>query len=63
MAVPKRKISKARGNSRYANWKLTTPNLVECPECKTLIKSHTVCPNCGYYNGKQVVEIQDKNND
>ena len=42
MAVPKRKMSKARRDSRRANWKLTVPGLVECPEC-------------GYYNGKQVI--------
>ena len=31
MAVPKRKMSKARRDSRRANWKLTVPGLVECP--------------------------------
>lgn len=60
MAVPKSKISKSRGNSRYANWKLSTPNLVECPQCKTLIKSHVVCPKCGYYDGAQVVTVSEK---
>ena len=60
MAVPKGKISKARGNSRYANWKLSTPNLVECPQCKARIKSHTVCPECGYYKGAQVVSANEK---
>ena len=33
MAVPKRKMSKARRDSRRANWKLTVPGLVECPQC------------------------------
>ncbi|MEG1646981.1 MAG: 50S ribosomal protein L32, partial [Clostridia bacterium] len=33
MALPKSKISKARKHSRSANWKLTTPNLTECPKC------------------------------
>jgi large subunit ribosomal protein L32 len=55
MAVPKRRISKAKGNSRFANWKLTAPNLIECPQCHELIESHTVCPECGYYKGVQVV--------
>ena len=31
MAVPKRKMSKARRDSRRANWKLTAPGLVEMP--------------------------------
>ena len=34
MAVPKRKMSKARRDSRRANWKLTVPGLVECPQCR-----------------------------
>ncbi|HIU60594.1 MAG TPA: 50S ribosomal protein L32 [Candidatus Stercoripulliclostridium merdigallinarum] len=55
MAVPKSKVSKQRGNSRFAQWKLTAPNLTECPQCKTMILPHRVCPNCGYYNGRQVV--------
>ena len=55
MALPKSKISKQRRNKRSANWKLTKPNLSECPQCHTLKKSHIVCPECGYYKGKQVV--------
>ena len=55
MAVPKSKVSKQRGNSRFAQWKLTAPNLTECPQCKTMILPHRVCPNCGYYTGRQVV--------
>ena len=58
MAVPKSKISKRRGNSRYANWKLAPLNLVECPHCHELIKSHTACPKCGYYAGKIAVEVK-----
>lgn len=59
MAVPKRKTSKQRKHSRSANWKLTVPNLVECPQCHELISSHQACPKCGYYNGKKVVEIKE----
>ena len=47
MAVPKRKTSKAKGRSRIANWKATAPNLVECPQCHELKRSHMVCANCG----------------
>ena len=55
MAVPKGKVSKQRSNKRFANWKLKTFNLVECPQCHNLKKQHAVCPECGYYDGKQVV--------
>ncbi len=59
MAQPKRKHSKARRNSRRANYKLTAPSLVACPRCHQLMKPHHVCPTCGHYNGKEVVEIKE----
>lgn len=63
MAVPKCKTSKARRNSRAANWKISAPQLSECPQCHELIKSHTVCSKCGYYDGKQVVAIKEKSDE
>ena len=55
MAVPKVKVSKARRNSRKANWKVEAPTLVTCPHCKEKKQPHVVCPKCGYYDGKEVV--------
>lgn len=63
MALPKNKISKSRKRSRAANWKLTAPVLIECPTCHELIKSHTVCPSCGYYDKEKVVDIKQKKQD
>ncbi len=59
MAVPKNKVSKARRDKRRANWKLTAPNLVECPQCHALKLPHRVCPNCGQYKGKEVIKVED----
>ena len=56
MAVPKRKMSKARRDSRRANWKLAAPGLVECPQCHEAKLAHRVCGSCGYYKSKAVVE-------
>lgn len=55
MAVPKRKHSKTRQAKRRANWKLTGPNLTNCPQCHELKLSHRVCPNCGFYKDKVVI--------
>jgi len=55
MAVPKRKVSKQRRNKRKANWKLSAPGIVECPQCHQPKLTHRVCKNCGYYNGRQVI--------
>ena len=64
MAVPKSKVSKHRGNKRFAsNYKASVPTLVECPQCHEMKQSHRVCLKCGYYDGKQVIDVADKNND
>jgi large subunit ribosomal protein L32 len=60
MAVPKTKTSKQRTNTRYAQWKISAPNLSECPQCHELKASHKVCPKCGYYDGTLVVDVQAK---
>ena len=47
MAVPKRKTSKARRDSRRAsNFKVAEVQLNECPQCHSLVPSHTVCKTC-----------------
>ena len=57
MAVPKHKVSKQRGNKRFAsNYKVAVPTLVECPQCHELKVPHKVCAKCGYYDGKLVVD-------
>ncbi len=55
MAVPKRKVSKARRDKRRANWKLSVPGIVKCSKCGEFKLPHRVCPACGHYNGKEVV--------
>ena len=56
MAVPKRKTSKAKRNSRRsANMKMSAPALSVCPQCLEPKLPHRVCPNCNYYDGKAVV--------
>lgn len=36
MPVPKTKSSRSRRDKRRANWKLTVPGLVECPQCHAM---------------------------
>ncbi len=59
MAVPKGKVSKARRDSRRANWKLSLPGITECPQCHEMKLTHRVCKNCGYYNGRQVLKVAE----
>ncbi|MDO4552805.1 MAG: 50S ribosomal protein L32 [Bacillota bacterium] len=56
MAVPKRKTSKSKTAMRKsANMKMSGPALSVCPQCHEPKLPHRVCPNCNYYNGKEVV--------
>lgn len=55
MAVPFRRTSKTRKRMRRTHFKLEVTGLVTCSHCGAMIKSHTVCPSCGYYNGKPVL--------
>ncbi len=57
MAVPKKKMSRMRTRQRKATWKVVRPNLSTCPRCKSAKLPHRACPNCGTYNGRDVIEI------
>ena len=60
MAVPKMKVSRARGRKRRTHYKLTLPAIVACPKCKEMKLAHHVCKLCGTYNGVQVIEMDDE---
>ena len=54
MAVP------ARRDKRRSNvWKMDAPSLQKCPQCGEYKRTHRVCDNCGYYNGKQVISVEE----
>ncbi len=56
--LPKRKISKGRRNRRRSHDALQAHNLVACSNCGSMRLPHTVCPNCGFYQGREVIEIE-----
>ena len=57
MAVPKRKTSKAKRDSRRAqNMKKTVSGISICPKCKEPKLPHRVCPTCNTYDGKSIVK-------
>jgi len=58
--LPKRKHSAQRGRKRRTHWKIKSTNLIACPQCKQLKVPHRVCLVCGYYDGRQIVEIKVK---
>ncbi|HOM99471.1 MAG TPA: 50S ribosomal protein L32 [Acidobacteriota bacterium] len=59
MANPKRRHSKSRRGKRRAHDGLSSPSLSACPRCGALVLPHRVCPSCGTYKGRQVVEVEE----
>lgn len=57
MGVPKRKTSKMRLRTRKAANRWHAPKLSKCPQCGALTRAHTACPSCGFYKGRQVLDI------
>jgi large subunit ribosomal protein L32 len=55
--VPKKKTSKARRDSRRSHHALSAPTVVECPQCHSKKPPHVVCPSCGSYAGRQVLDV------
>jgi len=58
MAVPKRKTSRSKRDSRRAHIKLKTPALRECSNCGAIIQPHRICPESGHYKGVEVMEME-----
>ncbi len=59
MAVPKKKTSKMKSRSRRAsNWKIQDPGRSLCPRCGSAKVPHTVCGSCGWYHGRQAIEVE-----
>ncbi|MFZ0128048.1 MAG: 50S ribosomal protein L32 [Candidatus Dormiibacterota bacterium] len=54
MPLPKQKISKRRRDFRRSHHALEMPTLSPCPRCRQPRIPHRVCPNCGYYHGREV---------
>ncbi len=57
MAVPKQRKTKSRRNQRRMHLHLQTPTLVDCPQCKGKKLMHAVCKTCGYYKGREVIDV------
>jgi len=58
MAVPKRKKSRALRDSRRATHSVDAPTKAVCPQCHQPKLPHRVCPECGYYKGKEVIDTE-----
>ncbi len=58
MAVPKKKTSKSKTRSRRASsWSLDAAPKSRCTQCSAMKLPHRACQSCGFYRGRQVVDV------
>jgi large subunit ribosomal protein L32 len=57
MAVPKRKMSRSNTRHRRSQWKAAPITLATCDRCRSPKLPHTVCPTCGTYDKRQVLDL------
>jgi len=57
MPNPKRRHSKRRTSNRRAHDHLAAPARINCPNCNESKLPHRACPHCGYYKGREIVEV------
>jgi large subunit ribosomal protein L32 len=59
MPNPKRRHSKTRTAKRRTHDALKPIAVGACPQCREPKPPHVVCPNCGYYKGRQVRAVKE----
>lgn len=60
MAVPKRRTSRARQGKRRSHLHVTPITIQYCPECNEAVLPHRVCSNCGKYQGREVIAVDEE---
>lgn len=58
MAVPKRKTSKMKKRQRKGANRYEGVQANFCTNCGAASTPHRVCPNCGQYNGRQILTVE-----
>ncbi|MDR3204928.1 MAG: 50S ribosomal protein L32 [Deltaproteobacteria bacterium] len=58
MTVPKRRLSKMKGRQRRSHYHAITPTVVKCANCGAATLPHNVCPTCGVYRRRSIIEIK-----
>ncbi len=60
MPAPKQRHTKSRRNKRRSHLALKSENFSLCPKCKSPVVPHHICQNCGFYNGREVIDVLAK---
>jgi large subunit ribosomal protein L32 len=60
MAVPKRRTSHARQGKRRSHLHIKPLQIQYCPHCNEPVLPHRICPNCGFYQGREAVAPEEE---
>lgn len=60
MTVPPKRASSRARKTRASHFALKLKKTGKCPKCQKPILAHTVCKNCGFYKGRDVLQLQSK---
>ncbi|OGM99327.1 MAG: 50S ribosomal protein L32 [Candidatus Yanofskybacteria bacterium RIFCSPHIGHO2_01_FULL_39_8b] len=60
MAVPRHHMAKGKQLRRRSHLALKLLKLTDCSQCKKKTLPHSVCKYCGFYRGKEVVNVLAK---
>lgn len=60
MAVPKRRTSRSKRDKRRSHDSLSQPPRSDCPQCGEPKLPHRVCPSCGTYRGREVIQTDEE---
>ncbi|MCC6934576.1 MAG: 50S ribosomal protein L32 [Candidatus Yanofskybacteria bacterium] len=50
-------MAKGKQLRRRSHLALKKQAFIACGQCKKMIKPHTACKHCGYYKGREVVNV------
>jgi large subunit ribosomal protein L32 len=57
MAVPRHSHTRSKVGKTRMHKYIKSAHLSLCPKCKKPVLSHTVCLNCGFYKGNEVINV------
>ncbi|NQU82645.1 MAG: 50S ribosomal protein L32 [Parcubacteria group bacterium] len=60
MAVPKKHTTKGSRDQKRMHLHLHPSSWGKCPKCGKPVRRHMVCTNCGFYKGKEIIDVMAK---